>query len=126
MSFRRYRFEGSASEASVTRMTAIWRKSEDEWCPLLPTDYPSEEALHDLVEEAPNLLPLSGAPTLTVLGREVAIGPGYADLVAVEADGRLTIIEIKLKKTTGWVALGPTPRRWREKVIVLCPREFTE
>lgn len=50
------------------------------------------------MEEAPNLLPLSGDPTLTVLGREVAIGPGFADLVAVDADGRLTVIEIKLAK----------------------------
>lgn len=78
--------------------TAIWRRSEDEWRPLLPSAYPNEDALHDLVEEAPNLLPLSGDPTLTVLGREVAIGPGFADLVAVDADGRLTVIEIKLRK----------------------------
>ena len=78
--------------------TAIWQKAEDEWRPLLPSDYPNEEALHDLVEEAPNLLPLSGDPTLTVLGREVGIGPGFADLVAVDADGRLTIVEIKLRK----------------------------
>jgi hypothetical protein len=77
---------------------AIWLKSEEEWQPLLPSSFPSEEALHDLVEEAPNLLPLSGDPTLTVLGREVAIGPGFADLVAVDSDGRLTVIEIKLRK----------------------------
>ena len=38
---------------------AIWRKSEDEWHPLLPSSFPNEEALHDLVEEAPNMLPLS-------------------------------------------------------------------
>lgn len=77
---------------------AIWRRSDEEWQPLLPSSFPSEEALHDLVEEAPNLLPLSGDPTLTVLGREVAIGPGFADLVAVDSDGRLTVIEIKLRK----------------------------
>lgn len=78
--------------------TAIWRRAENEWRPLLPTTFPTEEALHDLVEEAPNLLPLSGDPTLTVLGREVALGPGFADLVAVDADGQLTIVEIKLRK----------------------------
>jgi hypothetical protein len=54
--------------------------------------------LHDLVEEAPHLLPLSGDPTLVVVGREVALGSGYADLIAVEADGRLAIIEIKLRR----------------------------
>jgi hypothetical protein len=77
---------------------AIWRRSEEEWRPLLPSGFPSEEALHDLVEQTPNLLPLSGDPTLVVLGREVGIGPGYADLIAVDADGRLTVIEIKLRK----------------------------
>lgn len=81
-------------------MTAIWRQHEDEWRPLLASGFPSEEKLHDLVEDSPNLLPLSGDPSLTVLGREVAVGPGYADLVAVESDGRLVVIEIKLRKNT--------------------------
>jgi hypothetical protein len=79
--------------------TAIWRRDADEWRPLLPAGFPSEEALHDLVEETPNLLPLAGDPTLVVLGREVALGPGYADLIAVDTEGRLTIIEIKLRKS---------------------------
>ena len=65
----------------------------------MPSGFPSEEALHDLVEETPNLLPLAGDPTLVVLGREVALGPGYADLIAVDGEGRLTIIEIKLRKS---------------------------
>jgi hypothetical protein len=79
-------------------MSAIWRKQNDEWRPLLATGFPSEEALHDLVEEAPNLLPLSGDPTLVIVGREVALGTGWADLIAVEPDGRLAVIEIKLRK----------------------------
>jgi hypothetical protein len=79
-------------------MSAIWRRQADEWRPLLPSGFSNEEALHDLVEEAPHLLPLSGDPTLVVVGREVALGSGYADLVAVEADGRLAVIEIKLRR----------------------------
>jgi len=79
-------------------MPAIWRRQEADWRPLSPAGFPSEQALHDLVEEAPHLLPLSGDPSLVVVGREVALGPGWADLVAVEADGRLAIIEIKLRK----------------------------
>ncbi len=79
-------------------MSAIWRRESDEWRPLLPAAFANEEALHDLVEEAPHLLPLSGDPTLVVVGREVALGSGYADLVAVEADGRLSVIEIKLRR----------------------------
>ncbi len=42
------------------------------------------------------MLPLSGAPQLTVLGREVRLGSGYADLLAVESTGRLVVIEVKL------------------------------
>jgi hypothetical protein len=79
---------------------AIWRRDEEEWRPLLPSGFPAEEALHDLVEEAPNLLPLSGDPTLVILGREVGLGPGYADLVAIDREGRLTVVEIKLRKNT--------------------------
>jgi hypothetical protein len=79
-------------------MSAIWRKQDNDWRPLLPSGFPSEEALHDLVEDAPHLLPLSGDPTLVVVGREVALGPGKADLVAVEADGRIAVIEIKLRR----------------------------
>lgn len=78
--------------------TAIWRKRVDEWKPLLPSGFPSEEKLHDLIEEAPDLLPLSGDPTLTVLGREVRLGSGYADLIAVESDGGVVLLEIKLQK----------------------------
>src|SRR4051794_23760189 len=78
-------------------MSAIWRKEELEWRPMLPSGFANEEALRDLVEEAPHLLPLSGDPSLVVVGREVALGSGYADLVAVEPDGRLGIIEIKLR-----------------------------
>jgi len=33
---------------------------------------------------------------LTILGREVRLGTGYADLLAVESAGRLVIIEVKL------------------------------
>lgn len=67
-----------------------------QWRPLVPAPYPSEADLHDLVEKAPQMLPLAGSPRLTVLGREVRLGTGYADLLAVESSGRLVIIEVKL------------------------------
>jgi hypothetical protein len=79
-------------------MSAIWRRDADDWRPLLPSGFANEEALHDLVEEAPHLLPLSGDPALVVVGREVALGSGYADLVAIEPNGRLSVIEIKLRR----------------------------
>lgn len=81
-------------------MGTIWRRQDDEWQRLAPSGFPSEEKLHDLVESSPGLLPLSGSPSVVVLGREVALGPGYADLVAVEPDGRLVVIEIKLRRNS--------------------------
>jgi RecB family endonuclease NucS len=59
---------------------------------------PSEAALHDLVEEAPHLLPPSGEPSFVVVGREVNLRSGYADLMAVESNGRLVIIEMRLRR----------------------------
>jgi hypothetical protein len=44
------------------------------------------------------MLPLSGQPSLAVVGREVHLGSGYADLLAVETSGRLAIIEVKLAR----------------------------
>jgi RecB family exonuclease len=44
------------------------------------------------------LLPLAGTPRLIVLGREVQLGNGYADLIAIEPTGRIAIIEIKLAR----------------------------
>ena len=58
--------------------------------------YLAEAELHDLVRDAPQMLPLAGTPQLTVLGREVRLGNGYADLLAVESTGRLVVIEVKL------------------------------
>jgi RecB family endonuclease NucS len=63
---------------------------------LEPTAYQAEAELHDLVENAPQMLPLAGSPQLTVLGREVRLGSGFADLIAAESTGRLVIIEVKL------------------------------
>lgn len=81
-------------------MGAIWRRQDDEWRQLSPSGFPSEEKLHDLVEGAPGLLPLSGNPSVVVLGREVQLGPGSADLLAVEPDGRPVIVEIKLRRNS--------------------------
>ncbi|HEV2069721.1 MAG TPA: hypothetical protein VGR26_08010 [Acidimicrobiales bacterium] len=58
--------------------------------------FEKEEKLHDLIEEAPHLMPLAGAPRIVVLGREVTCGSGSADLLAIEDAGRPVVIEIKL------------------------------
>ena len=54
--------------------------------------------MHSLVEQAPQILPLAGSPRLIILGRDVWIGNGDADLIAVEPTGRLAIIEVKLAR----------------------------
>ena len=78
-------------------MTAIWGSGTDgNWRALEPAAYQAEAELHDLVEKAPQMLPLAGSPQLTVLGREVRLGSGCADLIAVESTGRLVVIEVKL------------------------------
>jgi hypothetical protein len=79
-------------------MAAIWSSRGTDWELLSPTGFPDEATLHTLVEQAPRLLPLAGAPDLVVVGREVQLGSGYADLIAVERDGRIVVIEVKLAK----------------------------
>ncbi len=78
-------------------MTAVWGSGPDgQWQTLTPAAYQAEAQLHDLVESAPQMLPLAGSPRLTMLGREVRLGTGSADLLAVESTGRLVVIEVKL------------------------------
>ena len=67
-------------------MTAVWGSGPDgQWQTLTPAAYQAEAQLHDLVESAPQMLPLAGSPRLTMLGREVRLGTGSADLLAVES-----------------------------------------
>lgn len=79
-------------------MTAIWHNDGSKWKLLTPSGFPDEAALHTLVEREPQILPLAGSPPLVIVGREVRLGSGYADLIAVEPSGRLAVIEIKLSK----------------------------
>ena len=61
-----------------------------------PQPFQDESTLHRLIHENPRLLPLAGSPRLTVLGSEILLGTGYADILAVESSGRPAIIEVKL------------------------------
>jgi hypothetical protein len=81
-------------------MTAIWQNNGSGWRLLASTSFPDEAALHRLVEQAPQVLPLAGAPSLVVVGSEVQLGNGYADLIAVEPSGRLVVLEIKLSRNS--------------------------
>ncbi|MYC84089.1 MAG: hypothetical protein F4X18_01035 [Acidimicrobiia bacterium] len=77
-------------------VSGIWTRNDEGWQLSRPEGFPDEATLHRLIEETPEMLPLAGAPALLVLGREVPLGSGYADLVGVEASGRPVIIEVKL------------------------------
>ena len=79
-------------------MASIWQTDGTKWTLLSPQGYPNEQTLHDLIEDAPHMLPLSGEPRVVIVGKEVVLSGNYADLLGVEPDGRLVLIEIKLKK----------------------------
>lgn len=55
--------------------------------------------VESLSTEQPLKLPLAGDSRLVVVGKEVGLGNGSADLVAIEPSGRLVILEIKLSKS---------------------------
>src|SRR5215216_2167147 len=96
-------------------MTAIWSNGGERWRLLVPSGFPDEASLHTLIEQSPQLLPLAGSPRLTIVGREVRLGSGSADLLAVEPNGRLVVIEVKLankrRGTAGSGRPGPDLRR---------------
>jgi RecB family exonuclease len=78
-------------------VAAIWSTDPTGGWKLLPTaGFPDEDTLHTLVEQGPQLLPLAGSPRLAIVGREVRLGSGSADLIAVEPSGRVVVIEVKL------------------------------
>ncbi len=80
-------------------MSGIWTKTDKGWRAVLPREFKDEKELHHLVEENIGMLPLAGSPCLFVLGREVPLGGGKADLLAVEASGRPVIAEVKLARS---------------------------
>lgn len=77
-------------------MSGIWTNTGDGWDVGKPQSFRDEATLHRLIHENPHILPLAGSPRLVVLGSEVQLGNGYADILAVEPSGRPAIIEVKL------------------------------
>lgn len=45
-------------------MTAIWQSDGSDWRLLAPSGFPDEATLHQMVEQAPHMLPLAGSPDL--------------------------------------------------------------
>ncbi len=78
----------------------IWTNDNGGWQLSRPKGFPGEATLHRLIAEAPDLLPLAGAPKLAILGSEVMLGTGYVDLLGFETSGRPVIIEVKLAQNS--------------------------
>lgn len=78
-------------------MTAIYSEGIHGYDLLKPAGFPDERTLQRLVEKGPDLLPLSGSPRVVVLGREVTLGSGRIDVLAMEPTGRPVLIEVKLR-----------------------------
>lgn len=79
-------------------MSGIWIKAKDGWNTAPSQRFELEKELHRLVEDNIQMLPLAGSPRLSVIGSEVDLGSGWADLLAVEMSGRPVIIEVKLAR----------------------------
>lgn len=78
-------------------LTGIWHDTGHGLESIPAEPFSREKDLHDSIEQAPAMLPLPGQPRLVVLGREVGLGNGSADLVAVDAvTGQPVVIEVKL------------------------------
>lgn len=75
----------------------IWTNDDSGWKLSHPKGFPDEATLQGLIAEAPDLLPLAGAPKLAILGTEVMLGTGYVDILGFETSGRPVIIEVKLR-----------------------------
>ncbi len=81
-------------------MNRIWIKKGRVWGSHPHQAFENEAALHRLIEENPQLLPLDDSLGLTVLGSEVPLENGSADILAVESNGRPVIIEVKLAQNS--------------------------
>ena len=55
----------------------IWTEGNGGWKLSRPEGFPNEDTLHGLIEAAPDMLPLAGAPALVVLAREVGVGTRF-------------------------------------------------
>jgi hypothetical protein len=72
-------------KASVDKMTSV--------------PYVDEDELQSVLEEYPELLQDVDGPPLRWVGRGVALGDaGFADLLFLDAEGHLTVVEVKLAR----------------------------
>jgi hypothetical protein len=83
----------STSKILIRSVEGLWH---------LPTSVPfaSEDALHTLLQQSPELLPWSDAAPV-VVARELAVPlTGHADLIFVSAVGEISVVECKLSSNS--------------------------
>ncbi|MFQ6121052.1 MAG: hypothetical protein ACE5KE_14350, partial [Methanosarcinales archaeon] len=72
---------------------------------VIPKFFDKEEILRDIVKKYPEIIPLEeideNFESLLIIGREFSLaGAGSIDLLAIDASGLITIIELKLERNT--------------------------
>lgn len=80
----------------MTDQGGVWIRwaGSEEWTVPESTAYTNEAHLQEVLAKAPDRIPGVTADALTV--RELHTSGGYVDVCAVDADGRLTVVECKL------------------------------
>lgn len=74
-------------------------KNSEEVKKISATDYKEEETLQDLIEEHPELLPLSSGRIIT-LAREYPLAGGAIDLLCADNESQIYIVETKLQRNS--------------------------
>lgn len=82
-------------------MTSIWEEtSAGQWIGLQPSRISLEAHLEEMVFRSVGMLPLSGAPDVVALARQIEVPEtrGRVDIFGVERNGTPVLIEVKLRQ----------------------------